>query len=122
MRLTHYDEHKKRWQINDDYGAVMIDGLNYAVGEAIDKLSVYEDAEEQGRLVILPCKVGHYRPKPVTNADRIRAMTDEELAKLFSDWVTDCDCNDVPCRDFCLPNRFDCKMNWLDWLEQEAAP
>ena len=58
MRLTHYDEHKKRWQINDDYGAVMIDELNYAVGEAIDKLAAYEDAEEQGRLVILPCKVG----------------------------------------------------------------
>ena len=54
MRLTHYDEHKKRWQINDDYGAVMIDELNYAVGEAVDKLAAYEDAEEQGRLVILP--------------------------------------------------------------------
>lgn len=25
---------------------------------AIDKLAAYEDAEEQGRLVILPCKVG----------------------------------------------------------------
>jgi hypothetical protein len=58
MRYTHYDEHKKRWQINNDYGAVMIDELNYAVGEAIDKLAAYEDAEEQGRLVILPCKVG----------------------------------------------------------------
>ena len=56
MRLTHYDEHKKRWQINDDYGAVMIDELNYAVGEAIDKLAAYEDAEEQGLLVILPQK------------------------------------------------------------------
>ena len=27
-------------------------------GDAIDKLATYEDAEEQGRLVILPCKVG----------------------------------------------------------------
>lgn len=27
-------------------------------GEAIDKLSVYEDAEEQGLLLRLPCKVG----------------------------------------------------------------
>lgn len=58
MRLTHYDEHKKRWQINDDYGAVMIDELNYAVGEAIDKLAAYEDAEEQGLLIRLPCKLG----------------------------------------------------------------
>jgi len=28
------------------------------IERAIDKLAAYEDAEEQGRLVILPCKVG----------------------------------------------------------------
>lgn len=27
-------------------------------GDAVDKLAAYEDAEEQGRLMILPCKVG----------------------------------------------------------------
>ena len=27
-------------------------------GEAIDRLAYYEDMEEQGRLVVLPCKVG----------------------------------------------------------------
>ena len=27
-------------------------------GNAIDKLCAYEDAEEQGRLIVLPCKVG----------------------------------------------------------------
>ncbi|MBQ7491213.1 MAG: hypothetical protein IJT76_01235 [Clostridia bacterium] len=26
--------------------------------EAINRLAAYEDAEEQGRLVVLPCKVG----------------------------------------------------------------
>ena len=46
MRYTYYDEHKKRWLINDDFG------------EAVDKLAGYEDAEEQGRLVILPVKAG----------------------------------------------------------------
>lgn len=51
MRLTHYDEYKKRWQINDDYGAVVIDALNYAIGEAIDKLAAYEDAEEKFRWI-----------------------------------------------------------------------
>lgn len=85
MRLTHYDELKERWQINNDYGAVIIDELNYAVGEATDKLAAYEnaglapeefkesvefvlelnkklkpymEAEEQERLVVLPCKIG----------------------------------------------------------------
>ena len=32
-------------------------GQFYA-GEAIDKLAEYETAEEEGRLVVLPCKVG----------------------------------------------------------------
>lgn len=54
MRYTHYDELKKRWQINDDYGAVMIDELNYAVGEAIDKLAAYEDAEEDKGYILAP--------------------------------------------------------------------
>lgn len=30
---------------------------NYC-GAAIDKLAEYEDAEEQGRLIVLPCKLG----------------------------------------------------------------
>lgn len=30
----------------------------FIVGEAIDKLSKYEDAEEQGLLLRLPCKIG----------------------------------------------------------------
>lgn len=30
----------------------------YLSGAAADKLAAYEDAEEQGRLVMLPCKVG----------------------------------------------------------------
>ena len=45
---------------------VVINGINstigshgrYLIGAAIDKLSEYETAEEEGRLVVLPCKVG----------------------------------------------------------------
>lgn len=49
--------------ISDDYAAVKNDvcyedqNEDYC-GDAIDKLAAYEDAEEQGRLVILPCKIG----------------------------------------------------------------
>ena len=58
--------------------------------------------------------------KPMTNADRIRAMTDEELSHFFAsfyeklfrcpeeDWEK-ADCLKRPC-DSC----------WLDWLKQEA--
>lgn len=42
------------WRID-----VADDGLGcYLSGDAADKLAAYEDAEEQGRLVVLPCKVG----------------------------------------------------------------
>lgn len=52
----------------------------------------------------------------VTNADRIRAMTDDELAELF--WIR-ADCKLCPCKaDHCSD---DCKGAWLNWLRQEAT-
>ena len=42
---------------NGIYGMIGKCG-RYFVGEAIDKLAEYETAEEEGRLVVLPCKVG----------------------------------------------------------------
>ena len=42
------------------------------------------------------------KPKSITNADKIRAMTDEELAYFMA--------NIEPCRE----------SAWLDWLKQEA--
>lgn len=53
-----------------------------------------------------------------TNADHIRAMTDEELATLISENI-DCGvCEDIfdmrPCNVRC------CSDFWLDWLKQEV--
>ena len=58
----------------------------------------------------------------VTNADCIRAMTDEEIAEMFSHSG----------KYFCHGNGYDphsercdygdeCEECWLDWLRQEAA-
>lgn len=47
----------------------------------------------------------------MTNADRIRAMTDEELAEFLSEYgCVDCtkECEEVHC-DAC----------WLEWLKEE---
>ena len=55
-------------------------------------------------------------PKPITNGDRIRAMSDEELAELISsDW----------CEIVCGPETYncqyeDCQGKILNWLRQEA--
>lgn len=46
-----------------------------------------------------------YEPKPVTNADRILRMTDEELA----DWLV-------------MNGNGEDYKTWLDWLKQEAQP
>lgn len=52
----------------------------------------------------------------MTNADRIRAMTDEELVEeVFGEHIKTCACppNDGECQDAC-------EKCWLDWLKEEA--
>ena len=65
-------------------------------------------------------------PEPVTNADRIRAMKDEELS-FFLDTATVCVC--FPCtRDInnlkhfnsCKHENGTCEKEWLEWLKEEA--
>ena len=53
--------------------------------------------------------------KPVTNADRIRAMTDEELAEKLATYVR-CDM----CPRWPATCEEKCTKYWLDWLKQEA--
>jgi hypothetical protein len=51
-----------------------------------------------------------YEPKPITNADRIRAMSDEELSEFLDDVRDDWGCSYYP--------HF--VEDWLDWLKQES--
>lgn len=54
--------------------------------------------------------------KPLTNADRIRAMTDEELAELLRDEQCNaCDWQGNDCGD-----EAQCKADVLKWLKQEC--
>lgn len=52
--------------------------------------------------------------EPMTNADRIRNMSDEELAK-FLEKVEDCGYNDVSITDFENGHY----MDMLEWLQTE---
>lgn len=62
------------------------------------------------------------KDKPVvTNADKIRSMTDEELAKFFADYVSCHDCPIPYCKVRFTMERLGCQANWLDWLKQEAG-
>ena len=52
----------------------------------------------------------------MTNADRIRAMSDEELAELIDRETDSC----APTGD-CEKMSRDCKACWLEWLQHPAA-
>lgn len=64
------------------------------------------------------CKSNGGCGKPITNADRIRAMTDEELA----DWLG-VYCNGQTAQEVgkpCASGVGSCEECWLDWLKQEV--
>lgn len=78
---------------------------------------------------VKPCYTLHYRGSycaeqrakhglggPRTNADKIRAMTDEELA---SEMFIGMECGACPCADKC-GNGSHCKDTILEWLQQPA--
>ena len=58
-----------------------------------------------------------YCDRPQTNADRIRAMTDEELAELLQ--KNRGGCRALTTESYVCDNT-DCKSCWLEWLKQEA--
>ena len=58
--------------------------------------------------------------KPLTNADRIRAMTDEELA-LWLAKITDCGECHVCGHVKCMTSEDSCACEWHKWLKQEAT-
>ncbi len=66
------------------------------------------------RVAKLPA-VGEYRT--ATNAERIRSMTDEELAEL---WWERVDCGECPLHRDCRMTGQDCKELALGWLQEEA--
>ena len=55
--------------------------------------------------------------KQQTNADRIRAMTDEELARWLSDLHDSETCPNYGDYD-CIPS---CRICWLDWLQTKRG-
>lgn len=55
----------------------------------------------------------------MTNAERIRQMTDEELAEMFDKAVQDCEY--CPLYETCLLYPCEsCKSMYLKWLKEEA--
>lgn len=65
---------------------------------------------------MMACPKCHVSAKPKTNADRIRAMSDEELAWMFSEFCRGMEnCNHCICYDNCPGES---AVGWMKWLEQ----
>lgn len=64
------------------------------------------------------CRLYRSKIKPITNGDRIRAMTDEELAKFIPDWsyTGACKCDELPYADC----KYECAKCVIEWLKQPA--
>lgn len=67
------------------------------------------------------CTSGMPDRKVITNADRIRNMSDEELAEFLDivgeDGISSQVC-DIPCD--CCCEKTECSKCWEDWLQSEA--
>ena len=87
--------------------------------------SKHPEISDTSKAIALECMMDaaeHKRTCSFTNADRIRAMSDEDLAA----WLTYSICKYVQCRDSCPvvsgegPGGEMCKVNILHWLQQPA--
>lgn len=56
-------------------------------------------------------------PRPMTHGDKMRAMSDEELAAWMRDSVS---CAICPMRDACRGNIKTCSARWYAWLKAAA--
>lgn len=83
----------------------------------IDRLRVLAEADKEGRLVVLPCKelcgsVDEAAKKILTRGDRIRVMSDAELAGLFFQFRVDAYGRSQGAEDV-LPNCMESIEKWL---------
>lgn len=58
-----------------------------------------------------------WEPKPMTNGDCIRSMTDAELAE-FLETVNSCSCSFVMGKSPCVADGCPC---WFEWLREEVS-
>ena len=74
-----------------------------------------------GKVAYVPVVVTERPPKPMTHADRIRSMSDEELDKFLGEvqWDVANYCGGVTQKqEFPVPEH---RGAWLDWLRQEVG-
>lgn len=62
----------------------------------------------------------HFKPRIKTNADRVRSLSDEELAELFEIIPHSGNPSTFTIDGFCIDDGLRSKRQWLDWLTRET--
>lgn len=69
------------------------------------------------------CDMDGCKGRRLSNGDKIRAMSDEELAELIGDNIDCCICKEMHSADECPRTDVkDCYGVWLDWLKSPVEP
>ena len=105
-----------RMHFGDITKTCMANGIIDSTIKAIEKLATYENAEKHGLSERYEAEAKDTpAKKPQTNADRIRSMTDEELAEvLFGSCIEHMGVEE------CSHPEEACKSCVLDWLKAES--
>lgn len=105
-----------RMHFGDITKTCMANGIIDSTIKAIEKLATYENAEKHGLPERYEADAKDIpTEKPKTNADRIRSMTDEELAEvLFGSCIEHMGVEE------CSHPEEACKSCVLDWLKAES--
>jgi hypothetical protein len=85
---------------------------------------IHPECEYAGKDVRLFICLHEYTRKPLTNADRIRAMNDEELAQFFPCTASEFSCHPGATNEDCKKVGGwwrGCPQCWLDWLKSPAG-
>ena len=98
---------------------ILPDGVYIVRDKRLYKVDFYEPIFENCKTVKV--EIPNFEVLPMTNADRIRAMSDEELAQFI--WNRDIDIVEksaVAGHFTFTVDREECFKNVLDWLKKEA--
>lgn len=81
----------------------------------------YECKHYPTGVVCAICENGErFCPRTMTRADRLRSMTDEELARYLCPYRCPSAQIEYECAKKTETEERDCKKCWLDWLKQEV--
>lgn len=96
---------------------ILPDGVYIVRDKRLYKVDFYEPIFENCKTVNV--EIPNFEVLPMTNADRIRNMSDERLASLFGNT---CDCDNACCfiHNEGVSCMNGCEAAWLEWLKKEV--